>query len=179
MDMRGSDVVRRWQGVVTVSDRTAEASGTDQPKNCFTFTVPVSGSKQLVKRFRDPIALDVLRDLAERLGAEGFTVTEAKPGKACDGGFSIRFEKFDVEVVIAAQRRADVADCWILTWCIKHIWKRASERLVSERLEAACTSIGRALAENPKVASLHRMTQDEADSHWQKLESTPFSGATC
>jgi hypothetical protein len=84
-------------------------AGVDEIRNCFVFKVPSDGV-QRVKRFRDPVALRILSEVARSLASKGFKVTSVKPGKACDGGFKIQFERSCVEVLVAAERHGDFVD---------------------------------------------------------------------
>jgi hypothetical protein len=131
-------------------------------KSCFRFTV-AADTLQRAKRFRDPIALGVLREAAKQLASEGLRVTEVRPGKACDGGFRIRFEKCDIEVVIGAERRTGVVDCAVLTWYMKPAWRRVSSEALCEAWDRACTLVGKVLAQNARVRSLRRVTEDETE----------------
>jgi hypothetical protein len=153
--------------------KIAEASVRDKMRSCFLITARVrSTAPDSIKRFRDPIAIEILQRVAIRLRAEGFLVTEPRPGKACDGGFDVRFPKFSVTAILLAKRSAAAAHCIVLTWCSRPFWRRLSPQAVSEGWIRVCSAIEAAL--NSDVAALElesvqRFTENEGESVWEAI----------
>jgi hypothetical protein len=151
------------------SERTEES---DHIKSRFLFKVPVPlGAPP--KRFRDPVALEIFQRLAEHLRKKGLKVTDPKPGKACDAAFRIEFRGYLVVVIILAERTQGFVDCSILTWCARSVWhlSKLSQEEVFEGWSHACSMIDQALSQHTQVISLRRMTETEADTHWEATDS--------
>ena len=80
-----------------IGAKRADAAGSEQVKSRFFFTVVnTSEVKHKLSTFRDPLGLDAFNRVVDQLRAEGFNVTEAKPGKACVAAFQVRFSGFEV-----------------------------------------------------------------------------------
>jgi hypothetical protein len=154
--------------------KMAEASHANQIKSSFIFTATaVSEAKENNRRFRDPLGLDISRRIASQLRAGGFSVTDVKPGSACDAAFNIRFPKFDVVSILLANRSSGIVKCSIATWCVRAFWRRVSPQEVSEGWTRACTAIEKALTQDPTVTSLLWLTEEEADAHYDKADAMP------
>jgi len=145
--------------------KIAEAAGSDQVRSHFLFRVPVSSeAEQHVKRFRDPLALDIFRKLANRLRAQGFDVSQAKSGSACDAIFTTRFSEFRVIAIILAKRSVGVVECDVLTWCLRPFWRHVIPQVVSESWIRTCSAMEQILRENPSITSLQRLSENEAEA---------------
>jgi hypothetical protein len=138
----------------------ATAEDEDRIKNEFEFTVSnVSESRSEPRIFRDPLALEVHRRLAAQLRMDGFDVTDAKPGKACDAAFSVKFPKFNVFVMIAAER----PNYAILTWCSRPLWTTVPPREVSDDWVRTCDGIEKALKQDLNVSSIKRFPRKQSN----------------
>jgi len=152
-----------------IGGRLAEASQADQIKGCFVFTVRALETKPDGKRVSDLLGLKIFRKIADQLRADGFDITKPGPGSACAGAVEIRFPNFEVAAIILVDlSEAGMANCEVLTWCVRPFWRHPSPQEVSRGWISVCSAIDKVLSEDPKVTSLYRLTENEAKVHWEK-----------
>lgn len=147
-----------------IGAKRADAAGSEQVKSRFFFTVVnTSEVKHKLSTFRDPLGLDAFNRVVDQLRAEGFNVTEAKPGKACVAAFQVRFSGFEVCAILLAHRTApDLVQCRAHTWCVRPLWRRVPPEVVSKEWIRSCTAIERALRRDASITSLLWLTEHEA-----------------
>lgn len=151
----------------------AETSTVDAIRSCFEFTVEATGSRPAAK-FRDPIGINILRRVADRLLKNGFEVTNVKSGSACAGAFRVLFAGFSIAAIIVVQRsETGLASCMVMTWPVRRFWQRISTPLVSEGWECACLAMENALTQDGEVRSLRRLTKDQAETEWEQKGPNP------
>src|SRR5690349_17174533 len=92
--------------------------GKSQTKSRISFAVAESGSHRNLKRslFRDPAAIPMLQEICRALEAQGYRVTEPKPGKSCHGFFYVSFPNVEITVVLLVRRRKGNIEFDIMTW---------------------------------------------------------------
>jgi hypothetical protein len=112
--------------------------GDTQTKSRLSFRIPESGPHANLKRtpFRDPAALLMLQNIAERLNAQGYEVTKPKTGKACHGACRVIFPDVEISVVLLVRRHQGKVEFEILTWPSQTWRQRISSR---KRKSADCT----------------------------------------
>jgi hypothetical protein len=174
MDMFNGCILRCGKGMGTMVDiNVAEIVAALEVRSHFLLKLPaISKVEQNVKRFRHPLAPEIFRRLVNELRADGFDVTEAKPGSGCDAVFEVRFPKFCVAALIAAWNLANVNDYCIATSWGKHFWQRVDLRAVFEGWDRACSAIEEKLREDPHVRSLQRLTENDCDLHCEQDTAT-------
>lgn len=143
-------------------------------KSQFFFAAKNDGlDRTRVKRFRDPLGLEILCQVAGCLRADGFQVTDPKEGKACDAIFCVQFADMEVSVVLGANRPGDRIECFVLTWVPKRwrlrpFWRLPFPQRTSENWNGVCDAIERALKGNANVLSLTRLTLQEGSVRWNR-----------
>ncbi len=137
----------------------------DRLKSCFAFEIARGPQDQAkVTPFRDPLGPVLATNLVDKLRAEGFDATHAKPGKACDAGFDIHLGDFSVVVILLVRPRAGRVACNLLTWCHKPLWRRISLQSAFDEWARVCGAIEEALRHDPHVISLLRLTWNESEA---------------
>lgn len=138
-------------------------------KSCFAFKVPNESPEQSPpKPFRDPFGSQILSEICSRLRAEGFQLSDPKPGRACDSGSTARCPGLKLEVVVLVKRSQTSIDCALLTWRTRPAWRRISSPSVLCQWEGLCAAIERILREDLKITPLLWLTREQAEAHWRK-----------
>jgi hypothetical protein len=154
------------------SDTAGEGTGAAGIRSCFLFAVlNASEAQRNFKKFRDPVALEVSRELAHRLSADGFTVTVPKPGKACDAAFKIRVQDFNVLAIVLAKRSGTHVEFSVLTSCIRPLWRPVTPQVILEGWVRACEAIEKGLRQDRNITSLQWLTEDQADAYSEEAGS--------
>lgn len=163
MVMRDGRALCRGEGMDTMNRAgLSRVTASKQFEGCFAFAVPNDRQNELgSKLFRDPIGPQILRKVAHDLQRLGFHVTEPKPGKACDAGFEIRFDRFDVTIILLARRQSDRIKCVILTWLARSLWRRSWPSSAESDWTHVCDTLEQVLRENTTVTALERLTRTE------------------
>lgn len=153
-------------------DFLTDVGTTNAIKSCFVFTVACSTlDTKVLRPFRDPLGPLLGTRIANQLRAQGFRVTAVKPGKACDAGFGVEFPKFQVAAVLSVTRRSGVIECDVLTWCIKHLWRRVSPDSLADGWTSVCVAINEILRQDSNVTALQWLTEDQAANKcWEERE---------
>jgi len=143
--------------------RAAKATRAEEIKSCFVLAVRVDSRESATFRlFRDPVGMEILTNVAERLRIAGFRMTAPKPRKACDAAFRVRFEDhLDIGVTLIAERESGVVGCTVLTNCSVRAWSRVSPQLARSRWMSVCVAVEEALSADSKVQSLRSLTRKE------------------
>lgn len=99
-----------------------------QTKSRISFAIPESGPHRNLKRsiFRDPAAIPMLQEIAQRLETQGYRVTKPKPGKACHGVFEVAFRNVQITVVAEVGRRKGNIEFELKTWPSQTLRQRMS-----------------------------------------------------
>lgn len=140
----------------------SEAARADEIKSCFAFRVLSSPfGYRAHKPLRDPYGLCLLEHVGERLRTAGFQVTPAKPGKACDAGFYVRFTTFDVAVILLVKRRVGEVECGLLTSCVRPAWCRESVEATFAEWARVCKAIYHILQQDSEITALAWVTGKE------------------
>jgi hypothetical protein len=106
---------------VNTDSRMISRDEYESAKTCAEFDlaeelcVPLAGKKYPV--FMDPAGMDILQRIAQGLRAKGYEVSEAKPAKGIEAGFSYRFDRFcDLDVLLGVERRkTGYVSCYLIT----------------------------------------------------------------
>jgi hypothetical protein len=154
--------------------KDSEVARAAEIKSCFLFTISGGSAGQQGRRpFRDPFGPYFLAQVGEKLRAEGFHVTEAKPGKACDAGFDVSQSGFGVTVVLLIGCHADANECALLTWCIRPWLRRVPAEAASAGWNRVCTSIDRILRESLRITGVLWLTHQEASQRLASFRGSP------
>jgi len=153
-----------------VAIRRLETVAADRLKSRFVFNLVHSAAGQGSPRlFRDPDAPHVCARLATKLCAEGYVVTEPRPGKACDAGFEVKFPDFSVIVIILASHRDSSTECLLLTFCRKSLLRRVPIQSAYDRWASLCTAIEQGLRDDANVTCLLSLTRIEDEARLRNL----------
>lgn len=144
-----------------------------QTRSRFFFDVPdIKSQIAEAGLFKDPAAVPMLQTVKESLSAQGFDVTDPRPGKACHASCTVRFPRLHVALVLLVQRSEGLIHFQLLTWP----YQRLSQRMLHQRLQPpgdcdewtkVCAAIGEILHRDLKLTSFMSTTfreGEEADS---------------
>jgi hypothetical protein len=145
--------------------KPADAAGSDQIKSSFTFTLPVDSGPEIARSpFRDPVGLEAMVFVADRMRTDGFKVTRVRPGSYYCAGFDVRLPEFHVKATLDAERTDGILDCILDTHCSTLLWRSVPPEVVSNGWIRCCSAIEGILRQYPGTTSLLWLTQEEAYS---------------
>ena len=134
-----------------------------------TMTSAVHGRPE-ARRFRDPRGPGILQRVADKLRAQGFSVSDPKPGKACDAAFDVAFPNLRVYAFLVFWPCRGRVECELFTGCRQARWCRVAPELAYDAGSRVCSSIERALRDDPEIKSFACLTWNEAETRLSRLE---------
>jgi len=140
-------------------------------KSCFSFQLREESEnrQQLDPKsiFRDPAALPVLRQITDSLRNKGYVTTLPRPGKACHGGFAVKFSNVRVIVILLVSRSGQIVEFNLMTWpsqpFLHQLVGRAKHPDRFKEWSQVCATINDILTREIKPESLRWITFKQSE----------------
>jgi hypothetical protein len=144
---------------VSIEKRAHRLDSASRIKYC-TFTFPADREDKEEKRsfVRDR---RICEQIAERLRADGFDVSKTRRGKPRGAVLNVKFDGFDVTIILDANRLKRSVKCNVLTWTHASRWRRVSPELVADEWARTRKALEKVLRRDREASSLSWLTEDE------------------